>query len=52
MKKMTDTHLDTEMSMFDEILSICKNQHPVMIWWFAAVSLSLFSIYYLLLTKL
>lgn len=35
----------------NELIQLWKNQHPIMYWWFALTSLSLCSVYIMLLTK-
>lgn len=52
MKRVLDKNFETKFSKRELLLSAWNNQHPIMFWWFAITTVSLGSVYFMLLTKL
>ena len=51
MKEILESNTNKKISKKEEIIDIWENQHPIMFWWFGITTLSIFSVYFLLLTK-
>lgn len=52
MKEIFADTTGKEISRKSRIVELLENQHPVMYWWFGLTSMSLCSVYIILLTKL
>lgn len=48
---MKNIMMKNEMTKKTTIMQAWRNQHPIMLWWFAISIISLCSVYVMLLTK-